>query len=242
MYTTFVTEVTIFRNVLWKWSRIMCGWCFYHRPLLGLTALFPHNYFILFTKLNNINYSETIFTFVVPLNRFRYGAWEMFTISVLEKVLLDPIFIFTSILLFLFQATNIARIENDISNDTLEGSNLLARIERLTETITEFEVDIRMKNEIVSRCEAETIKRNATIERKQGVIDQLNKKIDQLLTQSGVSEPSPCRSGRLLCDQVHIPLYFLLLPQFFLSSGVAGMVLNISLPRCSVIPQFPYLF
>ena len=115
----------------------------------------------------------------------------MFTILLLEKVLLCPILIFTSILLLLFQATNIARIENDISNDTLEGSNLLARIERLTETITEFEVDIRMKNEIVSRCEAETIKRNATIERKQGVIDQLNKKIDQLLTQSGVSEPGP---------------------------------------------------
>ena len=90
-------------------------------------------------------------------------------------------------IVFSLQATNIARIENDISNDTLEGSNLRACIERLTETTTEFEEEIRMKNEIVSRCLTETIKRNATIERKQGVIDQLNKKIDQLLTQSGVS-------------------------------------------------------
>ncbi len=31
-----VTEVTIFWNVPWKWSRIMCALCFYHWPLLGL--------------------------------------------------------------------------------------------------------------------------------------------------------------------------------------------------------------
>ena len=88
----------------------------------------------------------------------------------------------------MLQATNIARIENDISNNTLEGSNLRARIERLTETIQEYEEEIKLKNEIVTRCINETVKRNATIERKQGVIDQLNKKIDLMLSQSGVSK------------------------------------------------------
>lgn len=44
-----------------------------------------------------------------------------------------------------------------------------------------------MKTDIVSRCNVETVKRNTIIERKQGIIDQLNKKIDGLLLLSGVS-------------------------------------------------------
>ena len=50
--------------------------------------------------------------------------------------------------------------------------------------------DIRQKNEIISKCEAEMVKRNAIIERKQGVIDQYNKKLEQMISSAGVSAVS----------------------------------------------------
>ena len=61
------------------------------------------------------------------------------------------------------------------------------RIERLDRIVSELNDEIAQKNNIVSRCEAEMVKRNAIIERKQGVIDQYNKKLEHMITSAGVS-------------------------------------------------------
>ena len=53
--------------------------------------------------------------------------------------------------------------------------------------LDELDEEIRQKNEIISKSEAEIVKRNAVIERKQGVIDQYNKKLEQMIAQAGVS-------------------------------------------------------
>ena len=80
-----------------------------------------------------------------------------------------------------------AQIENDISRDTLEASNIRTRIERLQKIIDALDEEIANKNDIINKSEAEITKRNAMIERKQGVIDQYNKKLEHMISSAGVS-------------------------------------------------------
>ena len=81
-------------------------------------------------------------------------------------------------------------MENTISKDILEISNASTRVRQLQEVMDSLNQEIYMKNETISRIESELIKRNAVIERKQGTIDQFNKKIDQLRNKDGVrSQP-----------------------------------------------------
>ena len=61
------------------------------------------------------------------------------------------------------------------------------RIERLQGIMKELDEEIRQKNEIITRSDNEMVHRNAIIERKQGVIDQYNKKMEQLISSAGVS-------------------------------------------------------
>lgn len=50
----------------------------------------------------------------------------------------------------------------------------------------QLNAEIYQKNEDISKIEGEIVKRNAVIERKQGTIDQFNKKIDQIKSSAGV--------------------------------------------------------
>ena len=80
-----------------------------------------------------------------------------------------------------------AEVENQISRDTLEISNVQTRIERLGKILEQLDEEIGGKNEVISRSEAEIVKRNAIIERKQNIIDQYNKKLEVLISKAGVS-------------------------------------------------------
>lgn len=80
-----------------------------------------------------------------------------------------------------------ADVENEISTDILEISNATSRVRRLEETLTGINGEIHQKNDTITRIENEIVRRNAVIEKKQGTIDQFNKKIDQILTKEGVS-------------------------------------------------------
>ena len=79
-----------------------------------------------------------------------------------------------------------ATVENDIARDTLEASNIRTRIERLQRITDDLDEEIANKNDIISKSEAEIVKRNAIIERKQGVIDQYNKKLEHMISSAGV--------------------------------------------------------
>lgn len=81
-----------------------------------------------------------------------------------------------------------AEVENEISQGTLEIANVRARIERLMKITADLDNQIAQKNEIISRSEAEIVKRNAIIERKQNIIDQFNKKLEQMISKAGVRE------------------------------------------------------
>eukprot|EP00794_Sanderia_malayensis_P008980 gene8980-9938_t len=81
-----------------------------------------------------------------------------------------------------------ADVENEISKDVLEISNATSRVRRLQDTLASINNDIHQKNETISRIENEMVKRNAVVEKKQGTIDQYNKKIDQILSKEGDEE------------------------------------------------------
>lgn len=85
------------------------------------------------------------------------------------------------------QESQVAMVENTISKDMLEAANTRTRVERLQKVMTSLDEEIAQKNEIISRSETEMNKRNAQIERKQGIIDQYNKKLEQLIASTGVS-------------------------------------------------------
>ena len=85
----------------------------------------------------------------------------------------------------------VAAVENDIARDTLEASNIRTRIERLQRITDGLDEEIANKNDIISKSEAEIVKRNAIIERKQGVIDQYNKKLEHMISSAGGIELGP---------------------------------------------------
>lgn len=90
-----------------------------------------------------------------------------------------------------------AEVENDISQNTLEVSNVKARIERLIKISAELDDEIARQNEIISRSETEIVRRNAIIERKQNLIDQFNKKLEVMISKAGVSN-----FGHISCYQL----------------------------------------
>lgn len=80
-----------------------------------------------------------------------------------------------------------AEVENDISQNTLQISNVKARIERLQKISADLDNEIARQNEIINKSESEIVRRNAIIERKQNLIDQFNKKLEVMITKAGVS-------------------------------------------------------
>lgn len=86
------------------------------------------------------------------------------------------------------QEAQIAQVENEIATDSLNTVTTQAKIGNLKESLDELESIIGNKNEIINRSENEGVKRNAVIERKQQIIDQFNKKLEQMISNAGVSE------------------------------------------------------
>ncbi|XP_052261678.1 coiled-coil domain-containing protein 40-like isoform X2 [Dreissena polymorpha] len=87
--------------------------------------------------------------------------------------------------------TQMAEVENEISQNALEVSNVKARIERLQKIALDLDDEIARQNEIISKSETEIVRRNAIIERKQNLIDQFNKKLEVMITKAGGVELGP---------------------------------------------------
>lgn len=80
-----------------------------------------------------------------------------------------------------------AEVENIISRNALEISNVQTRVERLQKIMAGIDMEIAARNEIINKSENEIVRRNAIIERKQNIIDQYNKKLEVLISKAGVS-------------------------------------------------------
>ena len=80
-----------------------------------------------------------------------------------------------------------ADVENEISKDILDIANATSRVRKLQEIMDSINNEIHQKNDTISQIEKEIVRKNAMIEKKQGTIDQYNKRVDQIVTKEGVS-------------------------------------------------------
>ncbi|XP_057311737.1 coiled-coil domain-containing protein 40-like [Hydractinia symbiolongicarpus] len=80
---------------------------------------------------------------------------------------------------------SIAEVENEISKNVLEVTHATTRVRGLQDLLSNINKVIHQKNETISKIENEIVKRNAVIEKKEGSIDQLGKKIDVLISKEG---------------------------------------------------------
>lgn len=79
----------------------------------------------------------------------------------------------------------LANVENQISQTSLEISNVTSLFKRLQQTLDEAYLEIEKQNNLISTSENEVNRNNALIERKQTQIDQVNKKIDAKVSKMG---------------------------------------------------------
>ena len=106
-------------------------------------------------------------------------------------------------------------MENDISKVTLDISNTKTRTERLHKSQGAVDEEIAAKNTIITKSENVKVRRNAIIERKQNVIDQHNKKLEQMIAAAGVSHMSADCHIFLLSVLVNSGVYLYKLKDFF---------------------------
>ena len=85
------------------------------------------------------------------------------------------------------QERAVADVENDIAKDVLEIANTATRVRSLQDILDNINGVISQKNDTISRVENDIVKRNAVIEKKQGTIDQINKRVDSMIIKNGVS-------------------------------------------------------
>lgn len=99
---------------------------------------------------------------------------------------------------YISQEAQIAQVENEIATDSLSTVTTMAKITNLKASLDELEKVIGQKNDIINKSENESVKRNAVIERKQQVIDQFNKRLEQMISQAGVGVILHCTIHSML--------------------------------------------
>ncbi|CAL8088462.1 unnamed protein product [Calicophoron daubneyi] len=87
--------------------------------------------------------------------------------------------------------SQIAQLENQIAHYELCTASKKAENARLKEVEDEIEHEIEEKNNLISKLEAEIHHASIMVERKQGGIDILNKKLERLLHEQGGQEVGP---------------------------------------------------
>ncbi|XP_039265191.1 coiled-coil domain-containing protein 40-like isoform X1 [Styela clava] len=87
-----------------------------------------------------------------------------------------------------------AKVENEIAQCNRQKADYEARTTELQKQLDELEKHIVSSNELINRAEHDASKRNAVIERKQTIIDQYNKKLEQIVMSSGGEEIGPLQT------------------------------------------------
>ncbi|KAJ3279438.1 Coiled-coil domain-containing protein 40 [Borealophlyctis nickersoniae] len=78
----------------------------------------------------------------------------------------------------------IATVQNELSNVRLDTLNVSARIRGMQDKLKKLDNDLAEKNEVIEKYEVEIRRRNDELGKKQGEMDLLNKKYDQLTGSS----------------------------------------------------------
>uniref|UniRef100_A0A8C3SSG8 Coiled-coil domain containing 40 n=1 Tax=Chelydra serpentina TaxID=8475 RepID=A0A8C3SSG8_CHESE len=84
-----------------------------------------------------------------------------------------------------------SKVENDTAQVILDTTHTNCRLSMLQKTFAALDKEMKNINDLINRSETEISKRNLLIERKQGVINLFNKKMEMMVSQLGGQELGP---------------------------------------------------
>uniref|UniRef100_A0A8C4Y3Z7 Coiled-coil domain 40 molecular ruler complex subunit n=1 Tax=Gopherus evgoodei TaxID=1825980 RepID=A0A8C4Y3Z7_9SAUR len=84
-----------------------------------------------------------------------------------------------------------SKVENDTAQVILDTTHTNCRLAMLQKTFSELDKEMKNINDLINRSENEIAKRNLLIERKQGVVNLFNKKMEMMISQLGGQELGP---------------------------------------------------
>ncbi|XP_053424304.1 coiled-coil domain-containing protein 40 isoform X3 [Nycticebus coucang] len=102
--------------------------------------------------------------------------------------------------------THLSKLDGDIAQATLDMTNTTCRLDMHQKTLAELDKEVRKVNELITNSENEISRRTILIERKQSLINFLNKQLEQMVSQLGGEEVGPLeleikRLSKLLDEQ-----------------------------------------
>lgn len=83
--------------------------------------------------------------------------------------------------------THLSKIDGDIAQATLDITNTNCRLDMHQKTLAELDTEVKKVNDLITNSENEISRRTTLIERKQGLINFLNKQLEQTVSELGVS-------------------------------------------------------
>ncbi|XP_036612258.1 coiled-coil domain-containing protein 40 [Trichosurus vulpecula] len=87
--------------------------------------------------------------------------------------------------------THLSKLDGDIAQTALNITNTNIRKEEHQATLAELDEEVEKINELISNSESEIARRTILIERKQGLINVFNKRVDQIISELGGEELGP---------------------------------------------------
>lgn len=86
----------------------------------------------------------------------------------------------------LTQVTHLSKINGDIAQTTVDITNTACRRDMHQKTLAELAEEAQKVNDFITNSENEISRRMVLIERKQGLINFLNKQLEQMVSELGV--------------------------------------------------------
>ncbi|XP_013002589.1 coiled-coil domain-containing protein 40 isoform X2 [Cavia porcellus] len=87
--------------------------------------------------------------------------------------------------------THLSKIDGDIAQTTLDITNISCRLDMHQKTLAELDQEVKKVNDLITNSENEISRRTILIERKQGLINFLNKQLEQMVSELGGEEVGP---------------------------------------------------
>uniref|UniRef100_A0A2K5ENR5 Coiled-coil domain 40 molecular ruler complex subunit n=1 Tax=Aotus nancymaae TaxID=37293 RepID=A0A2K5ENR5_AOTNA len=93
--------------------------------------------------------------------------------------------------------THLSKIDSDIAQTTLDITRSSSRLDAHRKTLLELDQEVKKVNELITNSQSEISRRTILIERKQGLINVLNKQLEQMVSKLGVRSQAGRRGPRL---------------------------------------------
>ncbi|XP_032097327.1 coiled-coil domain-containing protein 40 isoform X1 [Sapajus apella] len=87
--------------------------------------------------------------------------------------------------------THLSKIDGDIAQTTLDITRSSSRLDAHRKTLLELEQEVKKVNELITNSKSEISRHTILIERKQGLINFLNKQLERMVSELGGEEVGP---------------------------------------------------